>query len=175
VPDEWRWKSRRVGLVDGFTVSMPDTPDNQEAYPQSASQQEGVGFPLLRGVVLLSLATAMVWGLAVGPCLGKETGETALLRELFGRFRPGDVMLADRYFCSYFMICLLKELRVDLVSRLHQRRTADFRRTRQRVPGDWGRATMSCSGCGRRGLSGWTKQRMSGCRPPSKSAKWKSP
>lgn len=136
VPDEWRWKSRRVGLVDGFTVSMPDTPDNQEAYPQSASQQEGVGFPLLRGVVLLSLATAMVRGLATGPCIGKETGETALLRELLDRFLPGDVMLADRYFCSYFMICLLKELCVDVVSRLHQRRTADFRRGKRLGPGD---------------------------------------
>lgn len=136
VPDAWRWKSRRVGLVDGFTVSMPDTPDNQEAYPQPASQQEGLGAPLMRGVVLLSLATAMARGLAVGPCIGKETGETALLRELFDRFRPGDVMLADRYFCSYFMICQLKERRVDVVTRLHQRRTADFRRGKRLGPGD---------------------------------------
>jgi hypothetical protein len=136
VPDEWRWKSKRVGLVDGFTVSMPDTPENQEAYPQSASQKEGVGFPLLRGVVLLSLATAMARGLAVGPCVGKETGETALLRELLDRFVAGDVMLADRYFCSYFLICLLKQRGIDVVSRLHQRRTADFRRGKRLGPGD---------------------------------------
>jgi putative transposase len=136
LPDDWRWKDGRVFLVDGFTVSMPDTPENQEAYPQPDSQRPGLGFPLARGVVLLSLATAMVAGLAIGPYQGKETGEMALLRELLDRFRPGDVMLADRYFCSYFMICLLKERGVDVVSRLHQRRTADFRRGKRLGPGD---------------------------------------
>lgn len=136
VPDHWRFYDRRMFLVDGFTVSMPDTPENQQAYPQSSSQQEGLGFPLLRGVVLLSVVTAMAAGLAVGPCSGKETGETALLRELFARLRRGDVLLADRYFCSYFMICLLQELGVDLVSRLHQCRTADFRRGTRLGPGD---------------------------------------
>ena len=136
VPDDWRWMGRRTFLVDGFTVSMPDTPHNQEAYPQSSSQQEGLGFPLLRGVVLLSLATAMVTGLATGPCVGKETGETALLRELFNRLRRGDVLVGDRYYCSYFMICLLKELGVDVVTRLHQCRTADFRRGKRLGPGD---------------------------------------
>jgi Transposase DDE domain len=136
LPHRWRWKDNRVFLVDGFTVSMPDTPENQEAYPQLNCQQKGVGFPIARGVVLLSLATAMVCGLAMGPCKGKETGETALLRELLDRFRPGDVMLADRYFFSYFMVCLLKEWSVEAVSRLHQRRTADFRRGKRLGPGD---------------------------------------
>jgi len=121
VPHSWRWKGLSVSLVDGFTVSMPDTPENQEAYPQSASQQEGVGFPLLRGLVLLSLATAMVRGLAVGPCAGKETGETALLRELLDRFHPGDVMVADRYHCSYFMICLLKSAEEKGISPINAR------------------------------------------------------
>jgi hypothetical protein len=136
VPHAWRWKGLSVSLVDGFTVSMPDTPENQEAYPQSASQQEGLGFPVLRGLVSLSLATAMVRGLAVGPCVGKETGETALLRELLDRFHPGDVMVADRYHCSYFMICLLKERGVHVAVRLHQRRKADFRRGQRLGPGD---------------------------------------
>lgn len=136
LPDDWRWKRKSVNLVDGFVVSMPDTPENQAAYPQSSSQQEGVGFPQLRGVVMLSFATAMVLGLEVGPCLGKETGETALLRTLLDRFQPGDVMLADRYFCSYFLICLLKERGVDVVSRLHQCRTADFRYGKRLGAGD---------------------------------------
>jgi len=136
LPDEWRWKGKFVGLVDGFVVSMPDTPENQAAYPQSSSQQEGLGFPQLRGVVLLSFVSAMVLGLEIGPCLGKETGEAALLRALLDRFHPGDVMLADRYFCSYFLFCLLKERGVDIVSRLHQCRTADFRRGKKLGPGD---------------------------------------
>lgn len=130
--DEGRlWHGRHVQLVDGTTVSMPDTPENQEAYPQAHTQQEGLGFPVARGVVLLSLATGMLTDMAMGPYTGKETGETALLRQLLERFRPGDILLGDRYFCSYFMIALLMELGVDFVTRVHQRRTVDFRRGRR--------------------------------------------
>ena len=131
LPDEWRWKGHRALLVDGSTFSMPDTPENQAEYPQSSSQAEGLGFPVLRAVALLSLATAMVCGFAVGPCSGKETGETALLRQLFGLLRAGDVIVADRYYAGWFTIALLQELGVEVVTRLHQHRAADFRRGRR--------------------------------------------
>jgi putative transposase len=127
VPQHWLWKKRHVKLVDGTTVSMPDTPSNQTDYPQSSSQRPGVGFPIARMVVLFSLATAMLSGMELGPYTGKETGETALLRQLFERLRPGDILLADRYYCSYFMIALLSELGIDFVVRLHQCRMTDFR------------------------------------------------
>ncbi len=128
IPKEWRWKGRSVKLVDGTTVSMPDTPANQAAYPQHTAQQEGLGFPIARMVVLLSLATAMVSGMALGPYSGKETGETALLRELCERLEAGDIVLGDRYYCSYFLIAWLLQLGVDVVTRQHQQRTTDFRR-----------------------------------------------
>ncbi|MCH8147296.1 MAG: IS4 family transposase [Planctomycetes bacterium] len=135
--DETRlWHGRHVQLVDGTTVSMPDTPENQEAYPQAHTQREGLGFPVARVVVLLSLATGMLTDMAMGPYTGKETGETALLRQLFERFRPGDILLGDRYFCSYFMIALLQEMGVDFVTRVHQLRTVDFRRGRRLGKGD---------------------------------------
>jgi len=73
----------------------------------------------------------MVADIAVGPYAGKETGETALLRQLLERFEPGAILLADRYFCSYFMIALLIERDVDFVTRVHQRRPVDFRRGRR--------------------------------------------
>jgi len=110
VPEAWLWKRRHVHLIDGTTVSTPDTPALQADFPQAATQKPGVGFPLIRMVVLLSLATAMVHGMAMGPYAGKETGETALFRQLLDRLQAGDVVLADRYFCSYFMIALLREL-----------------------------------------------------------------
>lgn len=136
VPDHWFWHGRQVHLVDGTTVSMPDTESNQEAYPQHGAQQQGLGFPIARMVVLLSLATAMVSGMAVGPYAGKETGETALLRQLLDRLSPGEILLADRYYCSYFLIAMLLALRVDFVVRLHQQRDADFRRGRRLGKGD---------------------------------------
>ena len=81
-------------------------------------------------------ATAMIQDMAMGPYAGKETGETALLRELLDGFPAGDVLLADRYYCSYFMIALLMELGIDLVVRLHQCRSADLRRGRRLGAGD---------------------------------------
>jgi hypothetical protein len=130
LPKRWLWKGRHVDLVDGTTVSMPDTTDNQQAFPQHGAQAQGVGFPIARMVVLLSLATAMVKAMAIGPYQGKETGEPALLRELLGSVTSGDILLADRYYCSYFMIAILQELGVDFVVRMHQRRDYNFRRGR---------------------------------------------
>jgi hypothetical protein len=136
VPPGWLWRGRHVKLVDGTTVSMPDTEANQAEYPQQAAQEEGVGFPVARIVVLFSFATGMLCDLAMGPYQGKETGEPALFRDLFARLEADDIVLGDRCYCSYFMIALLKELGVDFVVRLHQARTADFRRGRRLGKGD---------------------------------------
>ena len=124
----WLWHGRHVKLVDGTTVSMPDTEENREEYPQPSIQEEGLGFPLARMVVLMSLATAMLCGMAMGPYSGKETGEMALMRQLLDELDPDDILLADRYFCSYFMIALLLQSNVQLVTRLHHRRKSDHRR-----------------------------------------------
>ncbi len=128
VPAAWLWHDRHVHLVDGSTSRLPDTPENQQAYPQPKSQKPGLGLPLIRWVVLVSLATACVLGLAYGPYQGKQTGEPALFRQLLGQLQRGDVVVADRYYCSYFMVALLVACGVDVVLRLHQRRRYDFRR-----------------------------------------------
>jgi Transposase DDE domain len=130
-PARWRWHDKRVVLVDGSTLSMPDTPANQQAYPQMRSQRPGVGFPILRWVALLGLATGVVLDSAFGPYRGKQTGETALLRTLLSSLRRGDVVLADRYYCSYWMVGLLQQHGVDVVFRQHQLRHTDFRRGRR--------------------------------------------
>ena len=130
-PHAWRWRRHRVILVDGSTLSMPDTPENQSVYPQSRSQRPGVGFPLLRWVALIGLATAAVLDSAFGPCRGKETGETALFRTMLDSLRPGDVLVADRYYCSYWLIALAQARGVHVVFRKHQLRSTDFRRGRR--------------------------------------------
>jgi DDE family transposase len=135
-PDCWRWKSRRVLLADGAECSMPDTPENQKEYPQSGSQKPGLGFPMIRLVVLLCFATAGLVGCAMGPCKGKETGETALFRQMLGQVRKGDVVVADRYYCSYWLVALLLLHGADVAFRLHQRRHYDFRRGKRLGKGD---------------------------------------
>ena len=129
--DSLTWKGRSVQLVDGSTVSMPDTKANQAAFPQPSSQKSGLGFPLARLVAVISLATGAVRELALGPYQGKETGETALFRSLWDRFRAGDIILGDRYFASFFGIAPLRKRGIDGVFRMHQRRKYDFRRGRR--------------------------------------------
>jgi putative transposase len=131
VPADWLCLGRHVKLGDGTTLAVPDTPQNQAAWPQAKTQKPGLGFPILRMVVLLSLATAAVCGVAVGPYQGKKTGEPALLRELFDRFQSGDVFLGDCCYCSYFHLALLVARQVDVVVRQHQCRRTDFRAGRK--------------------------------------------
>jgi len=74
-PADWLWQGRHVKIGDGTTLLAQDTPANRRAWPQARTQKPGVGFPILRMVVLLSLATAALCGLAMGPYKGKQTGE----------------------------------------------------------------------------------------------------
>jgi hypothetical protein len=108
--------------LDGTTVSMPDTPANQAAYPQSGEQAPGLGFPFAQLVGLLSLATGAVLGVAMGSTKGKGSGEQALFRELMLQLDSGDVILVDRYHCTYFTIAMLLARGVDILTRQHQKR-----------------------------------------------------
>lgn len=127
----WLWKGCHAKLIDGFTFTMPDTLKNREAYPPPKSQKKGVGLPIARAVVILSLATACAMDLAMGQYAGKETGETALLRQLLNSLEEGDVAVADRFYCSFMMIALLLQQNVQTCARMHQRRHVDFRRGRR--------------------------------------------
>ncbi len=134
--DAWRWHGRRVLLADGCEVSMPDTPANQKAYPQLRNQKPGLGFPRLRLVVLLAFATACLVGAALGPCKGKGTGETELLRALLGQVEAGDLVVADRYYCTWWLVALLARRGADACFRLHHLRRCDFRKGRRLGRGD---------------------------------------
>ena len=130
-PPEWKWHGRSVKVIDGSTVTLPDTPANQQAYPQHPRQKPGVGFPLARIAVVFSLAVGTVLDAAWCRFAGKGQSELGMLRLLRAVFLPGDVMLADRYLCSWFELALLHEQGVDAVCRLHHGRRADFRRGRR--------------------------------------------
>jgi len=124
----WQWRGRSVKLVDGTTVSMPDTAENQGRYPQHGKQKPGLGFPLARLVGLISLQSGAVLDWAMGPCKGKGTGEDSLFRQLYRSLSRGDIVLGDRYHCSYFTLAELQSRGVDTVTRQHARRVTDFRR-----------------------------------------------
>lgn len=123
----WKWRGRSVKLLDGTTISMPDTEANQAAYPQSGEQQPGLGFPLAMLVALISLSTGAVLRWASGPCRGKGSGEQALFRSLIPHLSRGDIILVDRYHCTYFTVAMLSMHGVDILTRQHHRRVTDFR------------------------------------------------
>jgi len=129
--ETWLWKGLHAKLVDGFTFTMPDTPENKARYPHPKTQKPGVGLPIARAVAIISLATACVMDLAIGPYKGKETGETALLRSMLGSLAAGDVAVMDRYYCSFMMIALLLSQGTQVCARKHHRRHSDFRRGRR--------------------------------------------
>jgi Transposase DDE domain len=119
---EWKWNGRNVFIADGSHVSMPDTPENQAAYPQPPQQRPGVGFPLARLTILLSLATGACHNLAIAAYQGKGTGEKTLLRQMYDTLKPGDVVLADALFDDYFIACELRQRGLELVARAHFQR-----------------------------------------------------
>jgi len=133
--EQWRWNRRNVFIADGSHVWMPDTSENQAVYPQPVVQQPGIGFPLARVTVLLSLATGACHDLAIAPYAGKGTGETTLLRRMYGSLCPGDVVLADALFDNYFLACELRQLGVDLVARVQAERVGS-RTVASRPDGD---------------------------------------
>jgi hypothetical protein len=127
VDPQWLWKGRRVHVFDGSSVSMPDTLENQRAYPQPDTQKPGLGFPLARVAVVFSLACGAVLDLAIRRYAGKGQSELAMFRTMWNLFRPGDIVLADRLMCSWVDMVMLKNRNVDTVTALC-RRKGDFRR-----------------------------------------------
>jgi len=124
---KWLWMNRHVFLVDGSTIDMPDTEENQAAYPQSSSQKEGLGFPSARIAALFSLATGAVIDAKIGPIKGKKTGENELFREMFDQLQSGDIVLGDCLYDSYRDIANLKLRSVDVVFGMKASRDCDFR------------------------------------------------
>jgi putative transposase len=134
-PQEWLWRGRRVRVVDGSTVTMPDTAENQAEYPQANTQAPGCGLPIARVLVVFSLAVGTVLEAALGQYKGKQTGENSLFRTLHHTLSAGDVVLADRCYSGWFDLALLAQRGVDVVVRKHQLRRSDFR-TGERLGND---------------------------------------
>lgn len=142
-PRSWDWQGRRVRLVDGTGISMPDTKANQLSYPQLSSQAEGVGFPIARLVAVICLSSGSVLEAEMGPFEGRGHSELDLFRRLLASFSAGDVMLADALYCNYFLIAALQRMGVDVLFEQNGSRITDFRRGEQQGTRDhrvyWGK------------------------------------
>lgn len=111
--------NRQVIVVDGTGVTMTDTLENQEVWPQSSTQKPGCGFPSARICAYFSLETGTLLSYAVG---NKKNHELPLFREQWSTFQTGDIFLGDKGFCSYFDLAKLQDLDVDSVITLARRK-----------------------------------------------------
>lgn len=125
---KWKWKGHHVVLADGTTALMQDTPENQERFPQQRNQKPGLGFPITRIVALISLGAGTILDYALAPYQGKGTGETSLFSQMFESLKPGNLLMADRYYCTYAIIALLVQKDVNVLFQNHAQRKPDFRR-----------------------------------------------
>lgn len=128
--ESWKWRGRRVKLIDGTTTTMPDTPENQKAFPQPTTQEPGLGFPICRIVGITCLSSETILDSAIGPYSGKGTGEQSLLRQLIDNFEVGNIVIGDAYYSSYFLLAELMARGVDCVFEQHgqRKKSTDFRR-----------------------------------------------
>lgn len=118
MPETGLLKNRRVIVVDGTGVTMPDTPENQDVWPQPSSQKEGCGFPSARICACFLLESGALLSYELG---NKKSSELPLLRKQWGTFKPGDIFLGDKGFCNYFDISNLEKQGVDSVVTLARR------------------------------------------------------
>jgi hypothetical protein len=117
------WLGHRAVVVDATSATAPDTPQLQKRWPQPSAQKPGCGFPVLKLLGALDLATGMILHLTM---MSLGSHEMSQLAGLHGALRAGDVLLADRGFCSFAHVALLSFFPVDAVFRAHQRQIIDF-------------------------------------------------
>jgi hypothetical protein len=124
----WHWRGCPVRLVDGATVTLPDTQENQAAFSQSSSQKPGLGFPICRVVALLCLGSGALLDGAMGPCEGKGSDEQSLLRDMLDTLQSGDILLGDALYASYFLLWDLIRGGADGLFEQHggRKRSTDF-------------------------------------------------
>ena len=121
-------QGRPVKVVDGSTTQLPDTAQNQKRYPQPASQKPGCGFPVIKFVVLFSLASGAILNVMLGSL---HHHDLRLLRGLWDQLKKGDILLGDRAYGEYTTLAGLPPQGVDVVARLHHRRKVDFRKAQR--------------------------------------------
>ncbi len=130
LPKKWCWQGRRVRIVDGTTVTMPDTKANQAAFPQQRGQQPGLGFPICRVVGITCLASGALLNAAIGRFNGKGGDEQTLLRSIQDTFQSGEIIIGDAFFPTCFFMATMQSRGIDILMEQQgaRKRSTDFRR-----------------------------------------------
>jgi hypothetical protein len=122
--DDGRWHGHRTFLLDGSSVSMPDTPELQKQFGQPGSQKPGCGFPVMHLLALFHASTGFLLNVVGAPY---RTHDMSRIGQLHPDLAEGDVLVGDRAFCSFAHLALLAARKVFGVFRMHQQQIVDFR------------------------------------------------
>jgi Transposase DDE domain len=123
------WHGHRTWFIDGTGVSMPDTPQLQQAFGQPTNQAVGCGFPVARVLGLFHAGTGLLQSFLTAPLRSHEMSRVALLHP---ELRAGDVLVGDRAFGTFAHLALLVQRGLHGLFRMSQRRVVDF--TPHRAP-----------------------------------------
>ena len=126
-----RWCGHRVWLLDGSGCSMPDTPELQATFGQPGGQRPGCGFPVAHLLALFHAGTGLLQQVIVSPL---RTHDMAHAAQMHPELSPGDVLVADRGFCSFAHLAQLAQAGLFGVFRLHQKTIVSFRKGRLHKP-----------------------------------------
>ncbi|MCP4473011.1 MAG: IS4 family transposase, partial [Gammaproteobacteria bacterium] len=120
-------RNYNVVIADGTTVLMADSEENRNEFPQQSVQKAGPGFPTARIVGLISLGTGSIIDHALSAYQGKGSGESSLFSQVANAMGPGDLLPADRYYCTYAIVALTHSRGVPVLFKNHAKKKADFR------------------------------------------------
>lgn len=92
------YRQWRLVSVDGSTLDLPDTAQNEATFGRPGASRGQSGFPQLRFVSLVENGTHILFGARVG---GYRMSEAQLAQEVLDQLQPDMLCLADRGFFSY--------------------------------------------------------------------------
>jgi hypothetical protein len=124
---------RRVLVVDGTSVTTPDTAENQKQWPQPSFQKPGCGWPLISMVGIFCLSSGALVRAAHGAWKTSEARMFAFLRRML---RWGDILVADRGYFSFANLAFLPMRGVDLIVRGRHAKRVNWRKGKRLGKGD---------------------------------------
>jgi len=109
------YRAWRLISLDGSTLDVADTKENELAFGRPKASRGQSGFPQIRIVSLVENGTHVLFGSRMA---GYNTGEITLTREVIGNLNKGMLCLADRNFFGYKLWKQAQETGADLLWRV---------------------------------------------------------
>jgi hypothetical protein len=112
----------RLVSLDGSTLDVADTVENDEAFGRPGASRGSSAFPKIRFVALLENGTHVLWAAHMDQY---ATDELTLAEKVIPALRKGMLCMADRFFPSYKLWRMAAKAGADLLWRTRQNARLD--------------------------------------------------